>query len=170
MIVYFAGGFETLGKVEKELELANLCLNSFGSYNRLSSFFFKKETDNVIEVVKLLKEDNDGKGSRGSWDFIKVGKLYQYKEDSIIFVVEILEDNSTEDYYEFLVLPIAGTIPAREQFTIGFNKSMTGAYNGQAQFYETPEYMFFPKPKTYPFIFDAEKLEGSKFVWPKEEE
>ena len=60
MIVFFAGGFETLGKVERELELANLCIDSFGSYNRLSSFFFKKETDNVIEVVKILKEEDDG--------------------------------------------------------------------------------------------------------------
>lgn len=57
MIVYFAGGFETLGKVERELELAELCLDSFGAYNRLSSFFFLKETNNVIEVVKILKEN-----------------------------------------------------------------------------------------------------------------
>ena len=55
MILYFAGNFEYMGKVEKETELANLCLDSFGSYNRLASFFFKKETDNVMEVIQTLK-------------------------------------------------------------------------------------------------------------------
>ncbi len=57
MKIYYAGGFEFLGKIEKEKEVANFCLDSFGTYNRLSSFFFLKETNNVIEVVKLLKEE-----------------------------------------------------------------------------------------------------------------
>jgi hypothetical protein len=56
MIIFFAGNFEYLGKYEKEMELANLCLDTSGEYNRLSSFFFKKETNNVIEVMKTLKE------------------------------------------------------------------------------------------------------------------
>lgn len=58
MKIYFAGCFEFLGKVEKEKELADFCLEHFGEYNRLSSFFFLKETDNVLETVKLLKEEH----------------------------------------------------------------------------------------------------------------
>ena len=48
-----------MGKVEKELELAALCLDTFKQYNRLSSFFFKKETDNVMEVLSQLKGATD---------------------------------------------------------------------------------------------------------------
>lgn len=59
MKIFFAGNFEYLGKVEKETELANLCLDCSGEYNRLSSFFFLKETNNVIEVMKNLKGDTD---------------------------------------------------------------------------------------------------------------
>lgn len=55
MKIYFAGNFEFLGKVEKEMGLASLCLENFNQYNRLSSFFFKKETNNVIEVISNLK-------------------------------------------------------------------------------------------------------------------
>jgi len=62
MILYFAGNFEYLGKVEKEMELANLCLQKSGSYNRLSSFFFRKETDNVLQVVEELKQGEKNEG------------------------------------------------------------------------------------------------------------
>lgn len=59
MILYAAGNFEFMGKVEKEMELAELCLEKFGSYNRLSSFFFLKETKNVITVMQTLKGVKD---------------------------------------------------------------------------------------------------------------
>lgn len=100
----------------------------------------------------------------GAWDFIEIGKLYQYKEDHVILVVEILDDNSTEDFYEFLVKPIAGTFEMKESFTVSFTKNNTGAYNGMSQFYENPEYVMLPIGTPYPFIFDEEKLKGSKFV------
>lgn len=55
MKLYLAGNFEYMGKVEKETELAELCLDSLGGYNRLSSFFFLKETNNVLQVMRNLK-------------------------------------------------------------------------------------------------------------------
>jgi hypothetical protein len=60
MKIFFAGNFEYLGKIEKETELANLCLGCSGEYNRLSSFFFLKETNNVITVMNQLKGKSDG--------------------------------------------------------------------------------------------------------------
>lgn len=35
------------------------------------------------------------RANNGGWDFIKVGQQYQYKEDGIIAIVTVLEDNST---------------------------------------------------------------------------
>lgn len=60
MKIYFAGCFEYLKSPKKEKELADFCIANFGEYNRLSSFFFLKETDNVFSVVKTLKEEQGG--------------------------------------------------------------------------------------------------------------
>lgn len=55
MDLYIAGNFEYMSNEAKEAELAELCLKSTGSYNRLASFFFRKETGVVINVVSNLK-------------------------------------------------------------------------------------------------------------------
>ncbi len=80
----------------------------------------------------------------GGWDFIKVGEEYQYKEDMLICTVLILEDRSDDESYCFKVKPLEANINiGHDSFVVGHAK-MPGAYSGQAQFYERPEY--FPVP------------------------
>ncbi len=103
--------------------------------------------------------------SNGGWDFIKEGSVVQYKEDSMIMIVEIIEDRSTDEMYEFEIKPLAGNWDVSESFTVSFNRSFNGAFNGMSQFYENMEYMPLPFGKTWPYIFDAEKTD--KFMETK---
>ena len=84
------------------------------------------------------------RGANKGWDFIKVGGIYQYKESPFIGMVEILEDNSDEEYYNFRVQAIEGTVPLLEPFTVSLQKANTGVWNGMSQFYENPEYIPLP--------------------------
>lgn len=104
----------------------------------------------------------------GAWDFIKVGGLYQYKEDGLILIVEILEDNSTEEEYDFKIRPIAGYESFSHDFDISFSKSFTGTFNGQSQFYEKQEYIMLPMGTPWPYIYYAEKLK--KYELQQEEQ
>jgi len=99
------------------------------------------------------------------WGFIKQGGVYQYKEDYIILIVEILEDNSTDNEYVFKLRPIAGTFKVTEPFEIRFPKSFTGRYSGQMQFYDEPEYIPLPLGTKWPFIFDNKVLSTSKYCF-----
>ena len=44
------------------------------------------------------------------WDFVTVGNVYQYKEDSYIGIVRVLEDQSDDDYYTFKLQVLAETM------------------------------------------------------------
>ena len=95
--------------------------------------------------------------NNGGWDFIKVGKTYQYKEEigpMSVFLSEvtILEDNSDEEYYSFKIRVENSNInpPGEEEigvFNVGHMKNPGGYYSGMPQFYETPEYSYEPKWK-----------------------
>ena len=79
------------------------------------------------------------------WDFVKVGKTYQYKEDWFVATVEILEDNSTDDEYRFkLQTKTASCEPPTEDgiFEISHVKDLNGYYSGMMNLYEHEEYMF----------------------------
>jgi hypothetical protein len=54
MKFYSAGNFVLMSDPEKEREFKRLSDKTYGegSYNRLVSFFFRKETDNVLKVKK----------------------------------------------------------------------------------------------------------------------
>lgn len=88
------------------------------------------------------------RANNGGWDFVKVGGTYQYKEEtfpmsSFIAMVKILEDNSTEDAYEFKLQVIESneTPPTADGvFEISNIKKSDGYYSGMPQFYPTPEY------------------------------
>ena len=88
------------------------------------------------------------RANNGGWDFVKVGGTYQYKEEtfpmsSFIAMVKILEDNSTEDAYEFkLQVEESNVDPPTENgiFDVGYTKKSDGYYSGMPQFYELPEY------------------------------
>lgn len=82
------------------------------------------------------------RGHNNSWDFVKEGEQYQYKEDSLIGVVTILKDRSTEDEYIFDVrLEKANFDIDNPEFTVSFNKRIEGYYSGMVQFFEKTEYI-----------------------------
>ena len=57
-------------------------------------------------------------------------------------MVEILEDNSDEEYYSFLVKRVkGGKAFGDEPFTVGSLKNIGGIYSGMPQFYEEPVYL-----------------------------
>ena len=92
------------------------------------------------------------RSENGGWDFIKQGETYQYKEDgggigtAVIGMVEILEDNSGDEYYNFKVRVVQGNHALRvwgnEPFDVGHAKNIGGIYSGMPQFYKEPEYAF----------------------------
>ena len=83
------------------------------------------------------------RANNGGWDFVEVGKTYQYKEDWFIAMVTILEDNSTDKEYAFKlgVEKSTHTPPGDGEFEISHAKNLTGVYSGMLQLYENEEYM-----------------------------
>lgn len=91
----------------------------------------------------------------GGWDFVKVNEIYQYKEDSYLAMVKVIEDNSDTDAYKFkLEVQQANYdwIPDRV-FDISFSKSFEGCYSGQVQLYENEEYILLPYGTPWPFDY-----------------
>ena len=82
------------------------------------------------------------RANNNGWDFIKVGNQYQYKEDSFIAMVTIIEDKSDDKYYSFNLRVERSNYPPPQngQFDIVNIKDDTGYYSGMLQFYENPEY------------------------------
>jgi len=84
------------------------------------------------------------RANKGGWDFVQVGKTYQYKEDWFIADVTILEDKSNEEEYRFVLqTEKSNEEPPTEDgvFEIGHAKMLEGYYSGMLQLYETPEYV-----------------------------
>jgi len=54
MILFLAGGFHFSSKEENERELAEYLLKQHGEYNRLATFFYEKDANIIIKVVKKL--------------------------------------------------------------------------------------------------------------------
>ena len=53
MIFYAAGNFVFMSNERKESEFRDLWINAFGEdYNRLVSFYFKKESDVIMSVTE----------------------------------------------------------------------------------------------------------------------
>ena len=82
------------------------------------------------------------RANNNGWDFVKVGNLYQYKEDSFIAMVTIVEDNSNNDYYNFKLRVEKSNYepPQNGEFEISNIKGDSGYYSGMLQFYQEPEY------------------------------
>ena len=69
------------------------------------------------------------------WDFLKVGETYQYKEGKFIAMVQIDEDNSTDDSYQFVIEILKATYkPAKQRFEISCIKSIDFGYPGMVHF------------------------------------
>jgi len=62
MILYLAGGFHFSNKVETEKELGEYLLEKYEKYNRLATFYYKKD---AINIQKAVKEINENKKSVG---------------------------------------------------------------------------------------------------------
>ena len=77
---------------------------------------------------------------KNGWDFVKVGGVYQYKEDWLIAEVEILADYSDEKYYKFHVKALKTNHNVSKTFHVMGIKDDEGYYSGMINFYETPEY------------------------------
>lgn len=54
MILYLAGGFHFSNKVESETELAEHLISKYGRYNRLGTFYYKKDSDNIMETKRRV--------------------------------------------------------------------------------------------------------------------
>lgn len=82
------------------------------------------------------------RGNDNGWDFVEVGKQYQYKEDGLIALVTVLSDNSTETNYSFEVqIDMANMEVYDPTFALIAKKSVKGYYSGMPQLYETSEYL-----------------------------
>jgi len=82
----------------------------------------------------------------GGWDFVEVGKTYQYKEDWFIAMVKVLEDKSDNENYCFkLQIEKSSHTPFFADKNgiceISHVKKMDGIYSGMIQLYEDEEYM-----------------------------
>ncbi len=85
--------------------------------------------------------------NKKGWDFIKVGNTYQYKEDGFIASVTVLEDNSTDEKYQFkLQINESTDVPPSKDgvFEIEHVKDFDGYYSGMMNLYEREEYRFIP--------------------------
>ena len=84
------------------------------------------------------------RANNGGWDFVKVGEVYQYKEDWFIAMVTILEDNSDDKYYSFKVrVEKSNMAPSSQsgEFEVCFVKDLDGVFSGMSQLYEEEAYM-----------------------------
>jgi hypothetical protein len=57
MKLYLAGGFHFSNSVESETELAKHLIKKYGRYNRLATFYYKKDADNILTVKENLDEN-----------------------------------------------------------------------------------------------------------------
>ena len=82
------------------------------------------------------------RANNGGWNFIKVGETYQYKEDSLIAMITILEDTSDEENYKFKVKIEKATYepPEVDDVEIYHAKNPGGFWSGMTQIYEGEEY------------------------------
>jgi hypothetical protein len=88
----------------------------------------------------------------GGWDFVEVGKRYQYKESDLIGEIQILEDNSTDDEYSFKAKFVKAVWDFGDTpFCISASKSLNAYYNGMVNIYEHEEYYI---PNGYRYIYE----------------
>lgn len=60
MILYLAGGFHFSNKVETERALGIHLLYKFNKYNRLATFYYRKDAKNIQLAVEELSYEHKG--------------------------------------------------------------------------------------------------------------
>ncbi len=63
MILYLAGGFHFSNKVESETKLAKHLIDKYGRYNRLGTFYYKKDSDNILATKEVIDEHETASNS-----------------------------------------------------------------------------------------------------------
>ena len=81
------------------------------------------------------------RSSNNGWEFIKKGEVYQYREYPMIAMVEIVEDNSDDEYYRFIIQPLKSNCNFMEAFEVSGLKNSNFVYNEMIQFYKEEEYL-----------------------------
>ena len=75
------------------------------------------------------------------WGILNVGETYQFKEGKFIAMVQIVEDNSTDDFYQFVIEILEATYkPAKLRFEISCIKSIDFGYPGMRHFFDKIEF------------------------------
>lgn len=54
MKLFLAGGFHFSNKVESEMKLAEHLIAKYGRYNRLCTFYYEKDSNNILETKRRL--------------------------------------------------------------------------------------------------------------------
>jgi len=57
MILYLAGGFHFSKDIASESKLADHLIERYGRYNRLCTFYYTKDADNIIKTMERFNED-----------------------------------------------------------------------------------------------------------------
>jgi hypothetical protein len=75
------------------------------------------------------------------WNFLNVGETYQYKEGKFIAIVQIVEDNSSDDFYQFVIEILEATSKlAKLRFEISCIKSIDFGYPGMVHYFDKIEF------------------------------
>ena len=81
------------------------------------------------------------RATNGGRDFVKVGWVYQYKEDWFIAKVRVNKDTSDKEAYRFNVTTLkANDDPISVTFDVMYTKLENGYFSGMSQFYKEDEY------------------------------
>jgi len=54
MVIYLAGGFHFSKKPESEMKLAKHLMEKYGRYNRLCTFYYETDANNILETKRSL--------------------------------------------------------------------------------------------------------------------
>lgn len=97
-----------------------------------------------------------------SWDFVKEGGTYQYKEEGCVAMVLVLAVRSDEKAYAFTVKVLAsdGGFEPGIQFDVYHVKEPGGYWNEMIQFYESLEYCPLPIGRPWPKALPGHEFEG----------
>lgn len=71
-------------------------------------------------------------------------------------MVKVIENNSTEDEYSFLIKAIKSNIDMPLAFTVSHNRKVYGYWNDMSQFYPEgqEEYILLPLGTEYQFTYE----------------
>jgi hypothetical protein len=78
------------------------------------------------------------------WDFIRVGKTYHYREGRLVAEIEVTEDNSTIERYDFQIKINKSIIKDATRKTIRCDhiKDIKGIYSGMPALYEMSDNVY----------------------------